>query len=392
MTHLTRSLTGAALAAAGVYWFDPASGRRRRARLRERVFSLSACVEDGLDVAARDLAHRTTGLFAELRSLLRRDDSGDDVLVERVRAHIGRVTSHPGSIDVSAADGHVTLTGDVLASEYAPLLHCVRHVRGVKDCSDAPAVHQSAEGVSALQGGRERRPIRFELMQDNWSPAARLLAGVAGTLLALNGYRSRNLTGLLAVAAGGILCARSSTNLSMRRLAGVAGRAIDVRKTITVNAPLERVFETLERYENFPNFMRNVLHVSDHGDGRSHWTVAGPAGTTVEWDAVTTRNELNRLLAWRTVPHAIVEHSGTIRFDPVDGGACTRLDVRMSYSPPAGALGHVVAKLFGADPKTELDEDLLRLKSYLETGRPAHDAARHRAGRVGPESGQPEIR
>ncbi|MGH8626155.1 MAG: hypothetical protein ACREYC_13115 [Gammaproteobacteria bacterium] len=47
----------------------------------------------------------------------------------------------------------------------------------------------------------------------------------------------------------------------------------------------------------------------------------------------------------------------------------------MSYNPPAGALGHVVAKIFGADPKTVLDEDLLRMKTFLETGKAAHDAA-----------------
>jgi uncharacterized membrane protein len=47
----------------------------------------------------------------------------------------------------------------------------------------------------------------------------------------------------------------------------------------------------------------------------------------------------------------------------------------MSYNPPAGALGHVVAKLFGADPKSELDDDLMRLKRTIETGQPPHDAA-----------------
>jgi uncharacterized membrane protein len=62
-----------------------------------------------------------------------------------------------------------------------------------------------------------------------------------------------------------------------------------------------------------------------------------------------------------------------IQFERVNGG--TRLDVEMSYTPPAGVLGHVVAKLFGADPKSELDEDLLRMKTFLETGKAPRDAA-----------------
>jgi uncharacterized membrane protein len=94
---------------------------------------------------------------------------------------------------------------------------------------------------------------------------------------------------------------------------------------------------------------------------------------SVEWDAVTTKLEQNRLLAWRTGPGATVEHAGMIQFERVNGG--TRLDVEMSYSPPAGVLGHVVAKLFGADPKSELDEDLLRMKTFLETGKAPRDAA-----------------
>jgi hypothetical protein len=31
--------------------------------------------------------------------------------------------------------------------------------------------------------------------------------------------------------------------------------------------------------------------------------------------------------------------------------------------------------LFGVDPKHEMDDDLMRMKSYLETGVPPHDAA-----------------
>jgi uncharacterized membrane protein len=38
----------------------------------------------------------------------------------------------------------------------------------------------------------------------------------------------------------------------------------------------------------------------------------------------------------------------------------------MSYDPPAGILGHGVAKLFGADPSNQMDDDLVRLKSYIE--------------------------
>jgi uncharacterized membrane protein len=43
--------------------------------------------------------------------------------------------------------------------------------------------------------------------------------------------------------------------------------------------------------------------------------------------------------------------------------------VQMDYVPPAGALGHAVAQLFGVDPRQAMHEDLVRLKSLLEDGR-----------------------
>ena len=51
--------------------------------------------------------------------------------------------------------------------------------------------------------------------------------------------------------------------------------------------------------------------------------------------------------------------------------------MRLSYNPPAGAVGHAIAKAFGADPKSEMDQDLLRMKSLLETGKLPHDAAKN---------------
>jgi uncharacterized membrane protein len=38
----------------------------------------------------------------------------------------------------------------------------------------------------------------------------------------------------------------------------------------------------------------------------------------------------------------------------------------MSYNPPGGAIGHAFAALFRWDPKSAMDEDLVRLKSLIE--------------------------
>jgi uncharacterized membrane protein len=278
-------------------------------------------------------------------------------------------------IDVAAEQGRVSLGGLVLEHEHEDLLKATRSVRGVVDVEDHLETHTNSEGIPALQGGRPRAGNRFELLQENWSPAARGLVGATGGGLVLYALRKPNLLGLLAGSAGATMLLRGATNTPMRRLMDMAAgrRAIDVQKTIKVGAPVEAVFETLTSFENFPQFMSNVREVKIREDGRSHWTVAGPAGISIEWDAVTTQLVPNEVVAWKTTPGSIVEHAGIIRFEPADGS--TRLDIMMSYNPPAGALGHVIAMLFGTDPKSELDEDLMRMKTFLETGKAPRDAA-----------------
>jgi uncharacterized membrane protein len=379
MNAALRSLGGAALAAAAMYWFDPASGRRRRARLRDKLASTSADLRTAIDIGGRDLAHRIQGTLAVTRSAYNGSRVNDSVLVERVRAVLGRVVSHPRAVEVNASNGRVMLSGAVLSEEFAQLMRAVRATHGVVAVEDKLSVHASSRGISALQGGRPRHPPGLRFLRERWSPAERLVGGAAGGILAAWGLYTRGALGIAGVAAGGALLARSGANVPLKRWVGITGGhgvAMHIHKTIRVNAPVDQVFQTLSVYENYPQFMRNVRSVQLQPDGRTHWCVAGPAGILLEWESVTTEFEMNRLLAWRTATTAPIQHAGVMRFEPVNGG--TRLDIQMSYSPPAGVLGHAVAAIFRADPKSELDQELLRLKSYLETGKIPRDAASER--------------
>jgi uncharacterized membrane protein len=69
-----------------------------------------------------------------------------------------------------------------------------------------------------------------------------------------------------------------------------------------------------------------------------------------------------------------------VRFEDTGDGA-TRVHILLDYEPPGGAVGDGVARLLQFDPKSQLDDDLLRVKCLLETGRAPHDAAAGRRGR-----------
>ena len=142
---------------------------------------------------------------------------------------------------------------------------------------------------------------------------------------------------------------------------------------LAVNAPVEQVFSFWSDYQNFPHFMRHVRHVRVQGE-ESSWIVDGPAGVPVEWRSRVTHRIPDSLVAWHSTAESAVKHEGSVRFDH-NGNGGTRVTVRICYRPPAGALGHALATVFGTDPKTEMDDDLMRMKSMIETGHAPHDAA-----------------
>jgi uncharacterized membrane protein len=211
----------------------------------------------------------------------------------------------------------------------------------------APAPHR--RGLRMLVGG---------------TPEQRLLQGIAGSALAVWGLARGGLTGAGGVVAGASLIASAA----VPRQAGM----IRVQKTITIDAPVEEVFAFWSRFENFPHFMEHVLEVRTEG-GRSCWKVAGPAGVPVEWQAEITEKVEHRKIAWRSLPGSVVDHHGEVHFeragDERAGDTATRIGVHMAYRPPGGALGHAAAGFLLGDPKTLMDDDLLRLKSLFERGK-----------------------
>jgi uncharacterized membrane protein len=373
MNKMFTTLGTLGLGAGVMYFYDPDRGRRRRALVRDKVTRTLNQSDEFIDKAAVDLRNRTRGTLAEAMAMLSDEEAPDWILEERVRAELGRVARHPRAIEVSANQGRVTLSGPILGDDVERVLSRVAAVRGVKGVDNQLEVHQQADEIPALQGNPPPREPRMEFAQQNWSPTARLLAGVGGGFLAVYGRARRGLIGTAMSLAGLSLLARGVSNMDLKRLFGGTGRrAVDVTKAININAPVEQVYEYWSHFENFPRFMTHVREIRDSGDGRSHWVVAGPAGAPVEFDAMITKQVPNQIIAWKSLPDQTVKSAGIVRFDPNPDGSM-RVTVHMSYNPPAGVLGHAVASLFGVDPKKAMDDDLVRLKSLLEAGKTSAD-------------------
>lgn len=218
----------------------------------------------------------------------------------------------------------------------------------------------------------------------NISITERWASVVGGGVLAGLGLRRRSPLGVALALIGGDLMRRGITGhcflypaLGLRtapRGQGAATTSIPyelglrVDKAVTIGCPRAEVYSFFRNLANLPRFMHNVESVRALPDGRSHWVVKGPAGRSVEWDAVVHNEVENERLAWRSLPGSQIDSAGTVIFTDAPGGRGTEVCVELLYNPPAGMLGAAVAALLGKDPARQIEDDLHRLKQILEAG------------------------
>jgi uncharacterized membrane protein/gas vesicle protein len=217
------------------------------------------------------------------------------------------------------------------------------------------------EGASSTQWLQQAQQ-----MLQGGGQGSRVATGAAGLGLAGWGLSRRGPLGIALGALGLYLVATAARQKSGTSVAS----GIEVENEVTIDRPIHEVYEFVRRPESWPQFMQHVQDITSTGDRRTHWRVEGPAGVIAEWDAETTEQVPNERICWRTLPGSMVESEGSLELEN-DGSGGTRVRLRLIYSPPAGAAGHVVAKLFRRDPQTESTHDLQNLKRAIESGQTA---------------------
>ncbi|MBE1490219.1 SRPBCC family protein [Plantactinospora soyae] len=193
------------------------------------------------------------------------------------------------------------------------------------------------------------------------------LAALARALRDGRGQRRQRIGATMAVVAG-ITAIDVLAGVLSSRAAGARRRAVRASATVTINRPADEVYRFWRDFENLPRFMYHLESVRSDGDGRSHWAVKAPGGRRVEWDAEILEDHLSEMITWRSVRGARVPNAGRVRFARAAGGRGTEVRVELVYAPPGGAVGRVIAKLFGEEPEQQIRDDLRRFKQVMETG------------------------
>lgn len=207
-------LTGLTIGAGWCYFFDPQLGNRRRNMLRDQARASIRRTSQWFDKALRDLAHRIEGGIAEIGGLLDFSTSSDSILVERVRARVGHVASHPRLIEVECHDGCITLKGHAPSDEIDRIVLCATMTHGVRSV-DNELDTKLGPDVSPPSRQRMVQPP-LDLMRERWAPGTRLIAGSLATALMVNCAARRTPGAVLLGTLGFGLMLRTIANRDIR--------------------------------------------------------------------------------------------------------------------------------------------------------------------------------
>jgi uncharacterized membrane protein len=147
-----------------------------------------------------------------------------------------------------------------------------------------------------------------------------------------------------------------------------SGQVIRVRQSVTINRSTRELYDYWRDFENLPRIMRHLSEVRILDSRRSHWVVAGPLDTPLEWDAEITEETSGNWISWRSLPDSRIPNEGWVAFSPAPAGQGSEVHVHLAYRPPLGRIGAAFAKLLGKEPSQQIREDLRRFQQQMETG------------------------
>lgn len=169
-----------------------------------------------------------------------------------------------------------------------------------------------------------------------------------------------------AALAGAIVGAAVPFMFSGRASGATRQESTTVEESVIIDRPPQQIYDFWRNFENLPQFLDNIESVTKINDVRSHWVIKAPAGTSVEFNSLVTEDIPGRLIAWKSEEGASVPNRGRVEFIETSDGGGTNVRTTISYDPPAGAFGRIVAKLFQREPGVQARQDLDRLKQLLE--------------------------
>ena len=143
---------------------------------------------------------------------------------------------------------------------------------------------------------------------------------------------------------------------------------LQVKKSVTVNRPVDEVYAFWRNFENLPLFMKHLDSIVGTGENTSRWRAGAAHGLSVEWEVQLVEDRPNELLSWQTIGVSDITGHGRVEFTPAPGRRGTEVRASIAYQVPGGAVGNKIARIFRDAPGVKVENQLNVFKQIIETG------------------------
>jgi uncharacterized membrane protein len=135
----------------------------------------------------------------------------------------------------------------------------------------------------------------------------------------------------------------------------------EITESIDVDVPVTTAYNQWTQFESFPNFLDEVVSITQIDDTHLHWKV-NVAGQEREFDAVVTEQHPDERVAW-TSTGGDTDHAGVVTFHKLSD-TTSRVTVQIDWNPEG--LLEKVGSLVGAGSHA-VKKDLKNFKEFIES-------------------------
>lgn len=246
------------------------------------------------------------------------------------------------------------------------------------------AVSEKSEHHSNLAAPAPSTMRKGRRLEQNVSSFARILSTGVGTIALVYGLRQmRSMKGLLSGIAGSMLVARGvsghcflykalDVDTSPDGLAKGKGlldpHPYELKRSLTIWRPRNEVYNKFRDFTYISKIIPNIRKVEKFSEHTYQLVYANEKGKSFPIDLEILNEQEMELVSWTLAPEGKKLLKAVIKFKDGPKESSTELHTELVLTPPAGAIGTAVMKIFGPFNQQILNSSLLKLKQFIETG------------------------
>lgn len=213
--------------------------------------------------------------------------------------------------------------------------------------------------------------VPFENLEINISKTERFVSVLSGSLMLYNSLSKKNKNYAQTLLSGFMIFRGVTGHCPGYKLAGKTLEPeivsnINMTITITVEKPVNFVYQFWRKLENLPLFMKHLEDVTIIDDEVSQWQVKVPGNLgNISWKAAIIKDIENKEIAWRSFSESLVHNIGKVEFHD-NNKFGTKMKVYISYTAPFGKSGEMAAKVLNPIFENMVEQDINRFKDYIE--------------------------